>query len=255
MPAPRPRFSSGACPTRTGSPPSATLSPSRMLPEMPKAISAIYVSDMARAKNWDQPEARHVGRGAQASFVIGSRRRSGMDTDEAIPFGEDAAARTSPRPTAGGSCASPTCPNLHPRRRGVMRPATRRRFIAITAAAGGLPLLSPRPARAAPLLRVWREPRSGRCDAPASPPRPDRRGAADRGERSPRSNAWNVMSLYEPDSALLRLNRDGVLDDPPFDLVRVLSESALWRAHRRRVRRDGAAAVGSLRRAFLPAGR
>ncbi len=33
------------------------------------------------------------------------------------------------------------------------------------------------------------------------------------------------MSLYRPDSALSRLNRDGVLDDPPFDLVRVLSES------------------------------
>jgi thiamine biosynthesis lipoprotein len=34
-----------------------------------------------------------------------------------------------------------------------------------------------------------------------------------------------IMSLYRPDSALSRLNRDGVLDDPPFDLVRVLSES------------------------------
>ena len=34
-----------------------------------------------------------------------------------------------------------------------------------------------------------------------------------------------VMSLYQPESALCRLNRDGVLDDPPFDLVRVLSES------------------------------
>ena len=34
-----------------------------------------------------------------------------------------------------------------------------------------------------------------------------------------------VLSLYRPDSALSRLNRDGVLDDPPFDLVRVLAES------------------------------
>ena len=33
------------------------------------------------------------------------------------------------------------------------------------------------------------------------------------------------MSLYLPDSALSRLNRDGILDDPPFDLVRVLAES------------------------------
>ena len=64
-----------------------------MLPEMPKAISAIYVSDMARAKNWDQPEPGMWVEAHQAWFVIGSRRRSGMDTDEAIPFGDDAAAR------------------------------------------------------------------------------------------------------------------------------------------------------------------
>jgi FAD:protein FMN transferase len=33
------------------------------------------------------------------------------------------------------------------------------------------------------------------------------------------------LSLYRPDSAISRLNRDGVLDDPPFDLLRALSES------------------------------
>lgn len=35
-----------------------------------------------------------------------------------------------------------------------------------------------------------------------------------------------VFSLYRPDSALCRLNRDGELHDPPFDLLRLLSESA-----------------------------
>jgi copper chaperone NosL len=64
-----------------------------MLPEMPKAIIAIYVSDMARARNWDQPEAGTWVEAHRASFVIGSDRRSGMATDEAIPFGDDAAAR------------------------------------------------------------------------------------------------------------------------------------------------------------------
>ncbi len=64
-----------------------------MLPEMPKAISAIYVSDMARAKNWDQPEPGMWVEAHQAYFVIGSRRRSGMGTDEAIPFSVAAAAR------------------------------------------------------------------------------------------------------------------------------------------------------------------
>ena len=41
---------------------------------------------------------------------------------------------------------------------------SRRRFIAISAAAGGLPLLPIAPARAAPLLRVWTGTALG-CDA------------------------------------------------------------------------------------------
>lgn len=64
-----------------------------MLPEMPKAIAAIYVNDMARAENWDQPEPGTWVEAHQASYVIGSRRRSGMDTDEAIPFGDAPAAQ------------------------------------------------------------------------------------------------------------------------------------------------------------------
>jgi copper chaperone NosL len=64
-----------------------------MLPEMPKAITAIYVSDMARAKNWDQPEPGVWVEAHQAAYVIGSRRLSGMHADEAIPFGDAAAAR------------------------------------------------------------------------------------------------------------------------------------------------------------------
>ncbi|MGA7071993.1 nitrous oxide reductase accessory protein NosL, partial [Bradyrhizobium sp.] len=64
-----------------------------MLQETPKAISAMYVSDMARAKNWDQPEPGMWVEAHQAYFVIGSRRRSGMDSDEAIPFSDAAAAR------------------------------------------------------------------------------------------------------------------------------------------------------------------
>jgi copper chaperone NosL len=62
-----------------------------LLPEMPKGIVAIYVSDMARSQNRDQPEVWVLAK--QAWFVIGSRRRSGMDTPEAIPFSEEAAAR------------------------------------------------------------------------------------------------------------------------------------------------------------------
>jgi copper chaperone NosL len=64
-----------------------------MLPEMPKAIEAIYVNDMARVKNWEQPEPGMWVEANKALFVIGSRRRSGMNTDEAIPFGAADAAR------------------------------------------------------------------------------------------------------------------------------------------------------------------
>ncbi len=62
-----------------------------LLPEMPKGIVAIYVSDMARSTNQDQPEVWVLAK--RAWFVIGSRRRSGMDTPEAMPFSEEAAAR------------------------------------------------------------------------------------------------------------------------------------------------------------------
>lgn len=63
-----------------------------MLPEMPKNIVAVYVSDMARARNWDQPEPGTWIEAGKAWYVIGSRRQSGMGTDEAVPFGEQAAA-------------------------------------------------------------------------------------------------------------------------------------------------------------------
>jgi FAD:protein FMN transferase len=105
---------------------------------------------------------------------------------------------------------------------------TRRRFLAISAAAGGLPLLpiALAPARAAPLLRVWSGTALG-CDATLQIHHPDP-AAADRliaASLAEVARLERVMSLYRPESALCRLNRDGVLDDPPFDLVRVLSEA------------------------------
>ena len=102
---------------------------------------------------------------------------------------------------------------------------TRRRFIAITAAAGGLPLLPLAPARADSLLRVWSGAALG-CDATLQIHHPDP-ATADRliaASLAEVERLERIMSLYRPDSALSRLNRDGVLEDPPFDLVRVLSE-------------------------------
>ncbi|MFL5289628.1 MAG: nitrous oxide reductase accessory protein NosL [Rhodopila sp.] len=64
-----------------------------MLPEMPKNVAAIYVSDMARAHDWNQPEPGMWVEAHQAVFVIGSTRRTGMDTNEAIPFSDPEVAR------------------------------------------------------------------------------------------------------------------------------------------------------------------
>jgi copper chaperone NosL len=63
-----------------------------MLPDEPKDIQAIYVSDMGRAQSWDTPGADNWVEAHKALFVIGSRARSGMGGDEAVPFSDRAAA-------------------------------------------------------------------------------------------------------------------------------------------------------------------
>lgn len=63
-----------------------------LLPEESKTIAAIYVSDMARAESWDNPGIKNWIDARKASFVIGSRMRSGMGADEAVPFSDRAAA-------------------------------------------------------------------------------------------------------------------------------------------------------------------
>lgn len=63
-----------------------------MLPEEPKDILAIYVSDMAKAPSWDAPGADNWVDARKAVFVIGSRQKSGMGADEAVPFSDPGAA-------------------------------------------------------------------------------------------------------------------------------------------------------------------
>jgi copper chaperone NosL len=63
-----------------------------MLPEEPKDIQAIYVSDMGKAPSWDKPGAANWIEAHRAVFVIGSRRKGGMGADEAVPFSDRAAA-------------------------------------------------------------------------------------------------------------------------------------------------------------------
>ncbi|WP_414475145.1 nitrous oxide reductase accessory protein NosL [Microvirga sp. M2] len=59
-----------------------------MLPEEPKDIRAIYVSDMAKAPNWERPGTTNWVDAQRAFFVIGSRMKGGMGADEAVPFSD-----------------------------------------------------------------------------------------------------------------------------------------------------------------------
>jgi len=108
----------------------------------------------------------------------------------------------------------------------------RRRFIAISAAVAGLPLLPlATHAAAPPLLRVWTGAALG-ADAMLQIHHPDPM-AADRliaRALAEVQRLERVLSLYEEDSALCRFNRAGVLDDPPLDLVRVLAEAHHYHA-------------------------
>lgn len=63
-----------------------------MLPEEPKDVLAIYVSDMGRAPDWERPGAENWVDARKALYVIGSDRRGGMGAEEAVPFAERAAA-------------------------------------------------------------------------------------------------------------------------------------------------------------------
>ena len=111
------------------------------------------------------------------------------------------------------------------------RPLRRRRFIAIAAASCGLPLLPVLARAAAPSLRIWQGAALG-ADATLQINHPDP-DAADRLILACLAEVRRleaVMSLYDPDSALMRLNRTGELVDPPLDLVRVLGESAHFHA-------------------------
>ena len=110
-------------------------------------------------------------------------------------------------------------------------PLRRRRFLGITAAAAGLPLLPFGAVAANPRLRIWSGVALG-ADATLQIHHPDP-ATADRLIAAALAEVRRleaIMSLYQRDSALVRLNRAGVLDDPPPDLVRVLAESARYHA-------------------------
>lgn len=63
-----------------------------LLPEEDKRIAAIYVSDMAKAPEWNQPGINNWTDARTAHYVVDSAARSGMGTAEAVPFSDRAAA-------------------------------------------------------------------------------------------------------------------------------------------------------------------
>lgn len=98
---------------------------------------------------------------------------------------------------------------------------TRRRFLTISAAAA---LALAGPARATPRLQLWRGTAMGSA-ASLRLAHPDAPAIAAR-VMAEVSRLEDILSLYRPQSALVRLNAQGRLDDPPFELLECLSLAA-----------------------------
>ncbi|AJD46156.1 copper resistance protein CopZ [Rhizobium sp. SEMIA 4085] len=62
------------------------------LPEEPKDIAAIYVSDMSRASSWEHPGNDNWIDARGAHYVIDSSLRGGMGAAETVPFSSREAA-------------------------------------------------------------------------------------------------------------------------------------------------------------------
>jgi copper chaperone NosL len=84
-----------------------------MLPEEPKDIRAIYVSDMAKAPSWEKPGATNWIDAREATFVIGSRMKGGMGADEAVPFSDKAAAEKFAQDNGGKAVAFSDVPRSY----------------------------------------------------------------------------------------------------------------------------------------------
>jgi FAD:protein FMN transferase len=102
---------------------------------------------------------------------------------------------------------------------------SRRRFLSLTAVAAGVALLPGRRGFAAEPL-IWRGNAMGAAASmilyPADQASGQRLLAACLAETE---RLEQIFSLYRPDSALVRLNRQGTLAEPPVELVELLSMS------------------------------
>ncbi|AWK88685.1 nitrous oxide reductase accessory protein NosL [Azospirillum thermophilum] len=64
-----------------------------MLPEEPKEVRAIYVTDLTRAADPQAPDLSLWVEARKAWYVVGSGQRGGMGASEPLPFADEAAAR------------------------------------------------------------------------------------------------------------------------------------------------------------------
>ncbi|TQV78534.1 nitrous oxide reductase accessory protein NosL [Denitrobaculum tricleocarpae] len=62
-------------------------------PERDAPVIAVYVSDMEKAKSWDEPGPTNWVAAKAASFVVGADVKGGMGAPEIAPFGTLAAAK------------------------------------------------------------------------------------------------------------------------------------------------------------------
>src|SRR5690625_2381056 len=102
---------------------------------------------------------------------------------------------------------------------------SRRRFLSISAAVPGLALFSAGGAFSAPPEPVvWQGVAMGGL-ASMTLLHPDRQAALELRDRAVTEIARleKIFSLYRQDSALLRLNRQGMLEEPPLELVELLA--------------------------------
>jgi len=100
---------------------------------------------------------------------------------------------------------------------------SRRRFIAITAATAGVAAL-PGAAFAQVPVATWRGIALGAgASATLAGIEPDAATGIFRRMKAELARLENIFSLYRPHSALVRLNKNGHLDQPPTELLEVLS--------------------------------
>ncbi len=210
-----------------------------MLPEEPKGIAAIYVSDMAKAPSWEEPGAENWVDARKAFFVIESAAVGGMGHRRPYRFRHEKQRRSSLRKRAAvlallpkyrritfsavSRCGPPILEPKAMRIEGGQRIS--RRLVLAGGAAGVVFWAIPKHAVSLDLPEpiIWRSQAMG---APAKIIlyHPDR-STAERLLREAAQEAKrleNIFSLYREDSELAQLNRDGALASPSPDLVEVL---------------------------------